>query len=798
MKLPLKDYQRDSLKALETYLTECRASGDVDTAFYKKTRRGYNPPPEAESLASVPYVCLRIPTGGGKTLLGAHAVGTMLTEWAGAERGIVLWLAPTGIIVEQTRKALLMRGHPYREALEEAVKGPVAILTASEALSISPATVEGETVIIVCTMAALRVEETDGRKVYDDSGVLSGHFSGVTESEKARLELLPGTDRPVYSLANVLARVRPLVIIDEAHRFGTSLSFKALARFAPSCILELSATPETKNQNSNVLHRVSAYELKTDGMLKLPLFMQESPHWQESVSAAIACRDNLEKEAKAQSKSGSKYVRPIILFQAQRSNEPLTVDVLEKYLLEECNLPKDQIAVEYKNRNETEGIDLFAPTCPIRYIITVDKLREGWDCAFASVLCSVRESKSSVSVEQLLGRVLRMPYATRQSSDALNKAYCYVTGSFAQCVKQLQDALIESGFTREEAASAVQRSLPLTVDAGLYDLYERKKTPAERGELFSVPQLALLLDGETELLESEMLLPGDFKLALCDPSLTEAEFTLETLHGVTAELDISNAGKLNTRHLLETPTQYSFASFGGNTETLQSFAVWLDRHLPEDRIAQNQKQLFCYRVLEGLTQKRGLNLESLAFQRMRLRSAIKVQLEKHMIAAMVTEAQQLLFEQPEQSVYVGPEVLFTYDPDAYPVNKPHPNPGEFKKHYYREIEFMGNEERLLAQLLDSGQLPVRYWVRNIPQREKTSFWLPRASGHKFYPDFVVLLDDGRIFAIEYKGKHLVTADEAKEKDAVGKLWAASSKGHCLFAMVGKEDYLSVVSTAVRG
>jgi len=57
----------------------------------------------------------------------------------------------------------------------------------------------------------------------------------------------------------------------------------------------------------------------------------------------------------------------------------------------------------------------------VRYVITVQALREGWDCPFAYILCSVQSIRSAAAIEQLLGRVLRMPYAKKRSRPALTK-----------------------------------------------------------------------------------------------------------------------------------------------------------------------------------------------------------------------------------------------------------------------------------------------------------------------------------------------------------------------------------------
>ncbi len=65
----------------------------------------------------------------------------------------------------------------------------------------------------------------------------------------------------------------------------------------------------------------------------------------------------------------------------------------------------------------------------MKIVITVEALKEGWDCSFAYVLASLQNINSATDVEQLLGRVLRMPYAKLRQNDELNKAYAHVISS---------------------------------------------------------------------------------------------------------------------------------------------------------------------------------------------------------------------------------------------------------------------------------------------------------------------------------------------------------------------------------
>ena len=93
-------------------------------------------------------------------------------------------------------------------------------------------------------------------------------------------------------------------------------------------------------------------------------------------------------------------------------------------------------------------------------MITVEALKEGWDCSFAYVFCSVSRIQSARNVEQLFGRVLRMPYAERRQSAALNKAYAYVSEpSFGNAARALVDKLVSMGFEEEEAQSNIQSEI---------------------------------------------------------------------------------------------------------------------------------------------------------------------------------------------------------------------------------------------------------------------------------------------------------------------------------------------------
>lgn len=480
--LKLKNYQEKALESLRVYLRACDDLQDASLAFYKVTEdiwgQGlpYRAIKEPSELADIPYVCLRLPTGGGKTLLGCHALALANKEYLKRENSLVLWLVPSNAIKDQTLNALRDRDHAYRQALDSTL-GQVTVIDLSEALYLQQSALLGSTVIIVATLQAFRVEEKEGRKVYESAGALQHHFQNLSTKILDKLDRDEDGIVP-YSLANVMRIYRPLVIVDEAHNARTELSFDMLARFGPSAIIEFTATPDSSRNPSNVLHSVSAAELKAESMIKLPIRLETQTDWQALMSDAIAELVDLEKKSEIERRKTGEYIRPIMLIQAQprrEGRETLTVEVIERSLNEDHLISEDQIARATGEDRGLEGVDLWDEKCEIRYVITVQALREGWDCPFAYVLCSVAEQRSIGAVEQILGRVLRLPYCKPKETAELNRAYAFVASpNFAEAAQKLVDALVENGFNRQEANDFIK---PFDKEQGALGLELLRRIP---------------------------------------------------------------------------------------------------------------------------------------------------------------------------------------------------------------------------------------------------------------------------------------------------------------------------------
>jgi type III restriction enzyme len=462
----LKKYQIATLAVLKSNLEAARTIGarrafdEMDKIGVKEARK-YRP---LEGMETVPYVCLRLPTGGGKTLLSAHTAKIAADAYLEREFPIVLWLVPTNTIRTQTLETLKKPGNPNYETLNAAFEGKVRVLDIADFIQLTPADLQTHACVIVGTMQTLRVTNTDGRKVYAHNENLEPHFSGIpaTASGLERIEEGDSKGQIKFSFRNLLAWHRPLVIVDEAHNNTSPLSYEVLQRVNAACVVEFTATPAN---DSNVLHNVSATELKAEEMIKLPIRLVEHKGWEDAVRDSILTRQRLHDLAS----KDSDYIRPIILFQAEEKGKEVTKEVLLKHLLEQEKIPRDKIAVVTGDQKELDGINLFARDCPIDFVITVEALKEGWDCSFAYVFCSAASVHSKKDVEQILGRVLRMPYAKRRKEPDLNRAYAHVSrASWPNAVKQLHDRLVDMGFEDSEADGFIEKvpDLGLTGGAG--------------------------------------------------------------------------------------------------------------------------------------------------------------------------------------------------------------------------------------------------------------------------------------------------------------------------------------------
>jgi type III restriction enzyme len=469
--MELKDYQIKVLDYLEGYLDELKTQKAEKQDYFEfqqqKGKDSVNPEKSDycqlawEALKAkmavyrsnytvrndgmgrnIPNICFKVPTGGGKTLLATAAILRINQDYFKRNNGFVLWIVPSDTIYAQTSKQLRNKEHPYRQVLDRASGGRTLILEKNDKFTAQD--VKDNLCVMLLMLQASNRNNKDTLKMFKDSGRFESFFPPLDDytANNALLSAVPNLDTAdlmddgpnvisgisiKHSLGNVMRLLRPITIFDEGHRGATKLAQDTVNSFNTSFILELSATPK---DHSNVLVNVGGQELKKEQMIKLPINVTSYgvANWQHTLNQAHAKIIELNKSAAKYQADEGRYIRPIMVIKAEPKKKGEAYDHvgdIKSYLIKNLNVLESEIRIKLADNNELRDDDLFDKMCPVRYIITKDALKEGWDCSFAYVLAILSNSKSETALTQFIGRVLRQPHALETSIPALNQCYVY-------------------------------------------------------------------------------------------------------------------------------------------------------------------------------------------------------------------------------------------------------------------------------------------------------------------------------------------------------------------------------------
>ena len=469
--MELKQYQKEVIADLDAYIGYVEKYNRPDTAFHKfwedkgipiSAIDNYYLHPYDNSITDLPHVTVKVPTAGGKTFIACNALNTIFKHLPADKPKVVAWFVPSDTILKQTYKNLNDPSHPYRQKIDSHFGNAVCVVDKEAALfghGISPTEIREQLTIFVLSVQSFAANNKDGRRVYRENENLA-EYAKLYDTMTKRVE---GSDET--GLIQVLSYLNPVVIIDESHNFEANLRVDMLKAINPCFILDLTATPRNK---SNIISFVDAIKLKRANMVKLPVIVYNHRSTNDVVSSAIQMQRSLEQKAIAMEAEGSRYIRPIVLFQAQpkTDDDNITFDKIKKKLIE-IGIPEDQIKIKTANKDEIRNTDLLSRDCPVRYIITVNALKEGWDCPFAYILASLANKTSRVDVEQILGRVLRLPYTTKHKEELLNLSYVFTSSNdFRNTVENIIEGLNRAGFSKKDYRVAEAQTEPAPVPTG--------------------------------------------------------------------------------------------------------------------------------------------------------------------------------------------------------------------------------------------------------------------------------------------------------------------------------------------
>lgn len=517
--MELKQYQQQVIDDLENYLDVLLSSRSLNEAFqnYWKYHKRYplaqdQIVPYHDKISGIPNVCIKVPTAGGKTFIAVNALKPIFGVRKLTERQarLVVWLVPSESILMQTLTNLRNPEHPYHQKLLVHFGNNINILDKEQVLrgnDFDADTVVRGISILIMTFDSLKINKEKLKAFHENpkdpslkrSKEMLRAYRENPNLASFEVFRLPENDLAYTdnsALISVLRYMKPVVVVDESHNANTSLSEEMLLNLNPCFILELTATPR---ENSNIISYVDALALHNEQMIKLPLMVSQQNNQNDVMMAALTLRHNLESLAVSEQSKGGSYIRPIILFQAEpRSKDDNSTFEKVKDALLEIGIPEKEIAIKTSEINELKNVDLLSPDCEIRYVITVNALKEGWDCSFAYILASLANKSSIIDVTQIVGRILRQPYARWHSKKLLNSSFVFSSSEkFHETLRSLEIGLVNAGFSRRDYRIA-------NTDEGLIE---------NSIETISQPELTLTASEPPEPPENvELILPNTFKL----------------------------------------------------------------------------------------------------------------------------------------------------------------------------------------------------------------------------------------------------------------------------------------------
>lgn len=736
----------------------------LQPVLYRERRNSYNKP--------FSHVCFKVPTGGGKTFLAALALGRMKEQ-----TGLVLWITPSRAIYQQTWQAFATRMHPYRQALDRASAGRVKLLRKENDLSRHD--LKHYLCVLPLMLQAADREDKNFLRIFRDSGHYPNFFppqDDIDANQKLlkehddldRHDLTSATPGAVkHSLYNLLKIARPIIILDEAHNAYTAKRRRRLGEFNPRHVLELSATPDPAV--SNILVNIGGMALKEEQMIKLPLNIHHfnDSDWQHTLAKSKEKLDQLEEEAKLLQQESGRYIRPIMLIRVervgkeQRTGQHIHAEDVRDYLIKQLKVPPENIRRKTAEKDEIAAEDLLSPYSSVRYILTKDALREGWDCPFAYILTLLDSTRAPLALTQMTGRVLRQPDAQLTARKDLNQSHIYC---FNQDVNAAMGR-IKKGLEQEGLDDAVDLVLGETPRQGQatlggeYRTYGRRKG-FEDMRIFLPRVLHRVTKRSYRLLDYDTDIFGEIawgELLNAGPDINHV--AVDRMHEETIQMDLDV--------VLGTPEQEQVHV--PRVPTVEFFVHLLANTLPNAWSSAG----FIRQAFKTLHQQ-GCDDRWIFEHRYNLATALRRKLE-----CLIEQQAKSLFCQKITTGDIRFEL--TIDDDAYQIRQ------ELKKLVYREDRPLVREQQLVTKsffenmlereftglekdfaIYIDGDEAVSWWHRLAAKRD---YALQGWKRNRVYPDFIVGVQPAgknkrRILILETKGLHLAGSADTNYKEAL--------------------------------
>jgi len=728
---------------------------------------------------SLPCFCLKIPTGGGKTFLAVKTIDLINTNYRKSRTGLVLWVVPSTQIYNQTIRSLRNRDHAYRQHLDIAGGGKTLIREKGDLFS--SLDVQENLVVLMLMLPSANRKTKEVLRMFKDSGGFAEFFPAEDDLEaNARLlEKIPNLDtfekesafwgkQVKTSLGNTLRILNPVVILDEGHKAYSETAQKTLEGFNPSIIVELSATPPDR---SNKLIDISGIELNREEMIKfdLHIFNKANLDWRETLLEAHNHLEMLKEKAGEHQANTGKYIRPICLIQVERTGKEqrksglIHSEDVREHLINIVGLQPDEVAVKTSEKDELKEVDdiggLMSENCRIRYIITKQALQEGWDCAFAYCLAILTRPGSKTALTQLVGRILRQPFAKKTGVKELDESYVF-------CYQQKGQELLEEirrGFRGEGLGDLTGRIAMEDETAGkeyeevTAQIRDRFKNAAEQ---IILPVFAIRDGCDWRKVSYDMDITSQIPWANADLTKLLNNITL-SMH---EEKDIEQVATLSEDQREVIRLRQSELLKAG---VLHLDPVFLARHLldivPNPWVAFDFGKTLLNKLLTKHDQKVVINNFVFIIEELRKHLANeKDRIAEKVFRDMIAQDKMHFLIIANKLGYKLPKQKKTHPPRLNKASGDQLERSLFD--YVSRDDFDSDLERQVAWYLD-GQNKLLFWYRNIP---KSDYGVQGWQKHRVYADFIFSDKSNgngfnKVFVVETKGIHLKQSEDTDYK-----------------------------------
>ncbi len=249
-----------------------------------------------------------------------------------------------------------------------------------------------------------------------------------------------------------------VVIADEHHVYRTQAAkFSAAVRdLSPRALVGLTATPDSADENK-VIYRYSLAEAIADGLVKIPVIVyRQDGHRDFRTQLADACQLLRIKAAAYNAWAtgeNEQAVNPVLFVVCQTVEDAKET---ANMLAADDMIGDPSTVLEITAQSSDEALAMLAkveePQSPVRAVVSVDKLKEGWDVKNIGVIIARRALASQSLTEQILGRGLRLPYGRRVGVPMIDQVDLVAHDSYRKLLEQ-KDALIQRIVPTGESAA---------------------------------------------------------------------------------------------------------------------------------------------------------------------------------------------------------------------------------------------------------------------------------------------------------------------------------------------------------